>query len=116
MNTQEQNRFNSLYQQYINELTLQGKQPRTIEGYSLALRQAATYFDRCPDQLTLSQLKAFFHISSIRVPGARSRLPAMPCSSFMRWCYTGNGPGSISLNRPKSSRCRMSLPSVRSPV
>ena len=44
MNTQEQNRFNSLYQQYINELTLQGKQPRTIEGYSLALRQAATLF------------------------------------------------------------------------
>ena len=67
MNTQEQTRFNSYYHQYINELTLQGKQPRTIEGYSLALRQAAEYFDRCPDQLTLPQLKAFFlHLVTTR--------------------------------------------------
>ena len=63
MNTQEQNRFNSLYQQYINELTLQGKRPAPSKAIAWPLRQAATYFDRCPDQLTLSQLKAFFPAS-----------------------------------------------------
>ncbi len=32
MNSQEQASFNSLYQQYINELSLQGKLSRTIEN------------------------------------------------------------------------------------
>ena len=31
MNTDNQTRFNQLYQLYLNELTLQGKSPKTIE-------------------------------------------------------------------------------------
>ena len=31
MNIDEQARFTLLYQKYLNELTLQGKQPKTIE-------------------------------------------------------------------------------------
>ncbi len=34
MITNELNRFNKLYLQHLNELTLQGKSPRTIEMYS----------------------------------------------------------------------------------
>ena len=60
MNTTEQLRFNSLYQRYLNELTLQGKTPNTIDSYSRCIRQVAEHFDRCPDNLTAEQLKAYF--------------------------------------------------------
>jgi hypothetical protein len=33
MNTQEQAHFNSIYQSYLNELTLQGKSTKTIDSY-----------------------------------------------------------------------------------
>ncbi|GAA3919106.1 hypothetical protein [Litoribacillus peritrichatus] len=55
MNIQDQTRFNSLYQRYLNELTLQGKSPKTINMYSSCLRQVGDYFDCCPDQLTAEQ-------------------------------------------------------------
>jgi len=60
MNTHQQTRFNKLYQLYLNELTLQGKSPKTIDMYSRYLRQVSNYFDTCPDQLTTEQLKAYF--------------------------------------------------------
>lgn len=60
MNANDQTRFDLLYQTYLNELTLQGKSPRTIESYSRCLRQIATYFDTCPDHLTTEQLKTYF--------------------------------------------------------
>jgi integrase/recombinase XerD len=60
MNIDEQARFNLLYQKYLNELTLQGKQPKTIEMYSRALRKVGDYFDCCPDHLTQDQLKEYF--------------------------------------------------------
>lgn len=60
MNPSEQHRFNQLYQRYLDELTLQGKSPRTIEAYSRCLRKTSTFFDACPDQLTADQLKALF--------------------------------------------------------
>lgn len=60
MNIDEQARFNLLYQQYLNELILQGKQPKTIEMYSRALRKVGDYFDCCPDHLTQDQLKEYF--------------------------------------------------------
>jgi hypothetical protein len=34
MNIDEQTRFNQLYQAYLNELTLQGKSPKTLDMYS----------------------------------------------------------------------------------
>lgn len=60
MNIDEQTRFTLLLKQYLNELTLQGKQPKTIEMYSRALRKVGDYFDCCPDHLTTDQLKAYF--------------------------------------------------------
>jgi integrase/recombinase XerD len=52
MNINDQTRFNQVYQAYLNELTLQGKSPKTVDMYSLCLRQVAVFFDTCPDTLT----------------------------------------------------------------
>ncbi|BCE00893.1 tyrosine-type recombinase/integrase [Marinicellulosiphila megalodicopiae] len=60
MNIQDSTRFQHLYQQHIETLTLQGKSPRTIDMYSRSLRQLADFFDCCPDNLSQEQLKSFF--------------------------------------------------------
>jgi integrase/recombinase XerD len=60
MNIDEQTRFNQLYQAYLNELTLQGKSPKTLDMYSRCLRQVAVFFDTCPDALTAAELKTYF--------------------------------------------------------
>jgi hypothetical protein len=39
MNINDQTRFNQFYQAYLNELTLQGKSPKTIDMYSRCIRQ-----------------------------------------------------------------------------
>jgi hypothetical protein len=39
MNINDQTRFNQSYQAYLNELTLQGKSPKTIDMYSRCIRQ-----------------------------------------------------------------------------
>ncbi|MCL1048941.1 site-specific integrase, partial [Shewanella abyssi] len=60
MDTFEQHRFDSLYEQHLTNLTLQGKRPATIDAYSRALRRIAAFFDRCPDNLTTDDLKGYF--------------------------------------------------------
>lgn len=60
MNIHDQARFNQCYQAYLNELTLQGKSPKTVDMYSRCLRQVATFFDTCPDTLTAAELKTYF--------------------------------------------------------
>jgi len=60
MKTKEQNKFDSLYSQHQQALTLQGKSPCTIDLYSRSVRRAFEYFKRCPDRLTPSELKAYF--------------------------------------------------------
>ena len=60
MDTFEQHRFDSLYEQHLTNLTLQGKRPATIDAYSRALRRIAAFFDRCPDNLTTDDLKRYF--------------------------------------------------------
>ncbi len=45
---------------YINELKLLGKSDKTIECYSRALRQTADFFDTCPDDLSVEDLKRYF--------------------------------------------------------
>ncbi len=60
MNSQDQVRYNELYQRHINELTLQGKSEKTIEMYSRSLRRLARYFDQCPDAVSTEQLKQYF--------------------------------------------------------
>jgi integrase/recombinase XerD len=60
MNTSEQQRFDSLYEQHLTNLTLQGKRPATIDAYSRAVRRIAAYFDCCPDKLNTDDLKRYF--------------------------------------------------------
>ena len=60
MNKAQQARFNSLYEQHVNALHRQGKADSTIDVYSRAVRRITQFFDRCPDRLTLDQLKEYF--------------------------------------------------------
>ncbi len=60
MNTDEQARYDELYQEMQQNLLLQGKRPKTIDAYSRAIRRVAAYFDRCPDKLTGADLKKYF--------------------------------------------------------
>jgi site-specific recombinase XerD len=56
----EQNHFTQLYQKHLRELKLQGKSKKTIDSYSRAIRRVAAYFDRCPHDLTVDELKLYF--------------------------------------------------------
>lgn len=60
MNKVQQKRFDSLYQKHLDALKRQGKAQKTVEGYARAVRRIADYFDRCPDRLTVDDLKDYF--------------------------------------------------------
>lgn len=61
MKTMEQSRFDELYQQHQQALTLQGKSDCTIDLYCRSVRRAFKYFQRCPDErLTGNDLKTYF--------------------------------------------------------
>ncbi|CAK0743330.1 hypothetical protein CCP4SC76_1330001 [Gammaproteobacteria bacterium] len=60
MNATEQARFNPLYAAMLRALKLQGKADATVDAYSRAIRRTAEFFDRCPDDLTAEDLKAYF--------------------------------------------------------
>ncbi|NJR44081.1 hypothetical protein HC761_01075 [bacterium] len=60
MEASKQSRFDSLYAQHLRALKLQGKAPKTVDGYTRAVRHIAAYFDRCPDQLSIEDLKTYF--------------------------------------------------------
>jgi len=60
MNSEDQQRFDILYRQNIAALKRQGKQDKTIDGYSRALRRIAEYHSCPPDQLSTDDLKHFF--------------------------------------------------------
>jgi len=60
MNALEQARFNPLYKAMQRALKLQGKAHATQDAYCRAVRRAADYFDRCPDDLTAEELKCYF--------------------------------------------------------
>ncbi len=60
MNNIELARFNQLYRQHTNALTLQGKSDKTIEMYSRSVRRLSQFFDVCPDKLSTEQLKQYF--------------------------------------------------------
>lgn len=60
MNPQQQQHFEALYQQHLNNLTLQGKRPATIDAYARAVRRIAAFFDSPPDNLSQQQLKTYF--------------------------------------------------------
>ena len=60
MNTAQQKRFDSLYQQHLNALLRQGKSKATIDAYSRAVRRIAAFFDCCPEKLSSDDLKDYF--------------------------------------------------------
>ena len=60
MNDAQQAHYHSLYKHHVNALHRQGKAATTIDVYSRAVRRVTEYFDRCPDTLTLDNLKEYF--------------------------------------------------------
>jgi hypothetical protein len=60
MNCVEQACFEQLYAQHLTALKQQGMRGKTIDAYARAVRRVATYFVRCPDNLSLVELKAYF--------------------------------------------------------
>ena len=60
MNPIEQARFDKLYAAMQRALKLQGKTLKTQQGYARAVRRAAVFFDRCPDDLTAEDLRVYF--------------------------------------------------------
>ena len=60
MNSSELEHFHSLYEEMIRAMKLHGLRTRTIESYCSSMRRVTHYFDRCPDDVTPSELKDFF--------------------------------------------------------
>ncbi|MEZ9425640.1 phage integrase N-terminal SAM-like domain-containing protein, partial [Vibrio lentus] len=56
MNPTDLKRYNTLYEQHLTNLKLQGKRPATIDAYSRAVRRITAHFDRVPDTLTTADL------------------------------------------------------------
>ncbi|MCG6870488.1 MAG: phage integrase N-terminal SAM-like domain-containing protein [Gammaproteobacteria bacterium] len=56
----EQARFTPPYESMQRALKLQGKAKATKEAYCRAVRRSAEYFDRCPDDLSAEELRAYF--------------------------------------------------------
>ena len=60
MNPSEQERFSLLYIKAIEAMKLHGLRKKTIDSYCLTLRRVASFFGRCPDNLTPEEFKAYF--------------------------------------------------------
>jgi len=60
MEHSEQLRFETLYQQHLTALKLQGKRPKTIDAYARAVRRLRDHFDCCPDAVSPAQLRGYF--------------------------------------------------------
>jgi DNA-directed RNA polymerase specialized sigma subunit len=63
MNKAQQAKFDSLYEKHVSALKRQGKSEKTVKAYSRAVRRIAEHFDRCPDQLKVDDLEAYFTAS-----------------------------------------------------
>jgi hypothetical protein len=60
MQAAEQSHFNTLYAQHVAALKRHGKADKSIDSYARAVRRVARVFDRCPDDLTVEELEAYF--------------------------------------------------------
>lgn len=60
MDLNEKSRFDTLYQKNLAALNRQGKADKTIDAYTRAVRRLTEYVDRCPDDLSIDELKSFF--------------------------------------------------------
>ena len=60
MHTADQARFDSLYQDLLNTLKRHGKASKTVEAYARGVRRLTRFYDRCPVDLTVAELNAYF--------------------------------------------------------
>ena len=60
MKKAEIKRFEALYGSHLQKLALQGKSAKTIEAYGRAVRRLVSYYDRCPDHLSVQELEEYF--------------------------------------------------------
>ena len=60
MDTDQQVRFDQLYDQHLRALKRHGKATKTVEAYGLAVRRLAGFVERCPDDLSTDELNAYF--------------------------------------------------------
>ncbi len=60
MDPAEQERFDCLFDANLQAMRLHGLRSKTIDSYSRTLRRVAGHFDRCPDDLSPSELKDYF--------------------------------------------------------
>ncbi len=84
MNNEQQQRSDYLYEQHVTHLTLQGKRPATIDGYSRALRRITHHLDKSPDTLTTDDLKRYFAQLIKPIHGAPSELIVMDYSFSLK--------------------------------
>ena len=61
MNSSQEQHYNFLYEQHLINLRLQGKRPSTIDAYARAVRRITAFFDKSPDNLSIQELKTYFH-------------------------------------------------------
>lgn len=66
----------SLRQQMIEAMQLRGFSPRTHKSYLYTVRELARYYRRCPSQLKVTELQAFFQYLAVErgLSGASCRL------------------------------------------
>lgn len=60
MNPSKQERFDRLSANAIQAMKLHGLRKQTIDSYCLTLRRVASFFERCPDNLTTDEFRAYF--------------------------------------------------------
>jgi len=60
MDPAEQERFDGLFDANLQAMRLHGLRSKTIDSYSRTLRRVTGHFDRCPDDLSPSELKDYF--------------------------------------------------------
>jgi site-specific recombinase XerD len=60
MDSSELERFQPLYEEMIQAMKLHGLRSKTIESYCCSIRRVAHFFNRCPDDLNQTELKAYF--------------------------------------------------------
>lgn len=61
MNRSIDSKYNFYYKLHLKHLSLKGLQPKTIDGYSRAIRRVGEYFNGNLDNLTENQLLDYFH-------------------------------------------------------
>lgn len=60
MDSHNQARFDRLYNAHVEELRLSGKAASSLASYSFALTRLSRFVDRCPDDLSIEELRRYF--------------------------------------------------------